>query len=283
MAKKQKRNPLVLLALFAGGIIVGEVSGVNTAFSLPETWGKLTDLVSTLVRPLADDRVDDVGFGLLALGIPLFVLALVFAYRRFRGRTVAPEDLQDLMPEMNHDQERLLTLLLQHGITLRVPSDRSPRRAPLALAVPLIAIGTVLVLSNPSQDRERHSAKVALGPAKALTKPGGDTDSQGPSRTAGGGSSGGGDGDGEASQEASASTSGSAVPLKKEGSSCTCVPAIPSQGGTGGESAPESEGHGPEEEEEEQGFGAEEAEIEAEEAEIAAEEAEIEAEEAEFE
>jgi len=149
MEKKQKRNPLVLLALFAGGIVVGEVTGVATAFSLPETWGKLTGLVSSIVRPIADDRVDDVGFGLLAVGLVLFVLGLALAYRRLRGRTVVPGDLQDLMPEMSNDQEALLTLLLQHGITLRVPSDRPPRRALLAVAVPIIAIGAMMTLSTP--------------------------------------------------------------------------------------------------------------------------------------
>jgi hypothetical protein len=270
MEKRQKRNPLALLALFAGGILVGEVSGVATAFSLPETWRKLTDLVSNLVRPLADDRVDDVGFGLLAVGLALFVLGLVLAYRRLRGRAAVPGDLQDLMPEMSNDQEALLTLLLQHGITLRVPSDRPPRRALLAFAVPIIAIGAVMVLSNSLQNGKRHFPRVALGPAKALTKPGGETASQGSNHAVEGGAGG-----VEAAQEAGASASGSTLPLKKEGSSCTCPPVIPTHESTGGESESVFES-GPEEEPD---FEAEEAQFEAEEAELEAEEAGLGAEE----
>jgi hypothetical protein len=259
---ERKRNPLALLALFAGGIVVGEISGVITAFSLPESWAKLAGLVSNLVRPLADDRVDDVGFSLLVAGVALFALGLILAYRRLRGRTILPGELRDLMPEMSGDQETLLTLMLQHGVTLRVPSDRPPRRSLLAVAVPIIAVGTAMILSNPPPDRGRHFPPVALGPATALTEPGGKTAPPSSSPVANGGA------DAEAAQEAGASASGSTLPLKGEGSSCTCPPVIPAEGSTGGESEHEFEESEPEEE---PVFEAEETEFEAEEAEFEAE------------
>ncbi len=243
--QKRKRNPLWLLALFASGIVVGEIAGVATALSLPDTWAQFRDFVSWVTGPIADERVADIGFVLLLAGVMVFALGLTTAYRRIRGRSIAAKDLRSAMPEISKDQEATLNFLMEHGITLRGPGDRPPRRSPIALSILTIAIGAAMVLFTPPRVTEKHFPPVALGGNTALASPhsNGAPDGSGGAEKSGGGTS-------EDAGTTGASASDSTTPFKGEGSSCTCPGGGSVEEGGGQEFEPPPEFEEPEEREE---------------------------------